>query len=83
MIILHRQYYTLTGYVSFAAKLANIWGVRRRSRSPAGERRSHDLSPREERWAIFESFMYVSCRQMASVTQDELECVPVAVGDWP
>ena len=45
-----------------------VWGVRRRSRCPAGERRSHELSPREEEWAIFESFPCVYCRQMASDT---------------
>ena len=55
-------YHILTGSVSLSAKLVKIWAVRRRSRCPAGERQSHELSPREEGWAIFESFPYVYCR---------------------
>ena len=36
---LTEQYYILTGPVSLSAKLVKVWGVRRRSRCPAGERR--------------------------------------------
>ena len=44
---------------------------------------SHELSQREEGWAIFESFLHVSCKKMASNTPRKgLESLPIAVRDW-
>ena len=74
-------YHILTGSVSLSAKLVKIWGVRRRSRCPAGERQSHELSPREEGWAILNPSRTCIVDGFRH-TQKGLESLPIAARDW-